>query len=96
MWGFTVQRFVPKEPYLAAGHPDGAPYGVGYVALADRDDRSQVLVETRLAVADVDQLAVGLDVALAYEQLPGADDDGIWTFVFRPKTDPPGEVRADD
>ena len=35
LWGFTIQAFTPKSPYLAADGP-AAPFGVGYVDLAAR------------------------------------------------------------
>lgn len=84
LWGYTIQRFVPKTPYLAAGHADGAPYGVGYVELADVAHRSTILVESRLTVTDVDRLRVGLDMELTFESLPAADGEDVWSFAFAP------------
>lgn len=84
LWGCTIQRFVPKTPYLVAEHPGGAPHGVGYVEQADVEHRSMILVEARLPGADVDRLEVGVEMDLAFELLPAADGGDVWAFAFAP------------
>lgn len=58
LWGFTIQGFPPKEPYLAAAAPF-RPFGVGYVNLAD-----EVLVESRLEAGSPEQLRIGMPMTL--------------------------------
>ena len=94
LWGYTIQRFVPKTPYLAADRPGGAPYGVGYVELADTEHRSTVLVESRLTVVDVDRLEVGLEMELAFELLRAADGGDVWVFAFAPVGEAGEEVSS--
>ena len=72
LWSWTVQRFPPKEPYLAPEPFE--PYGVGYVDLD-----GEVIVESRLTTADPDELEIGLPVELAI--VPFAD---ALTFAFSP------------
>jgi uncharacterized protein len=57
LWGFTIQAFPPKSPYLAADAP-AAAFGVGYVDLGD------VLVESRLVATSADELAIGMEMEL--------------------------------
>lgn len=78
LWSWTIQRFEPKEPYIGAQPFE--PYGVGYVELADG-----VLVESRLTIADPEQLEIGQTMELVV--VPFADH---FTFAFRPAA---GEVQ---
>ncbi len=94
LWGFTIQRFVPKAPYLNAGRLDAAPYGVGYVVLAEVRRRSTILVESRLQMADVDDLAIGIELELVFEPLPSGGDSDVWTFAFAPASRSPQEASA--
>lgn len=78
LWTFTVQRFRPKEPYT--GPADFEPFGVGYVELP-----GEVIVETRLTVADPDLLRIGMPMRL--ELVPfrtGDDGEAVLTFAFAP------------
>jgi len=78
LWGFTVQGFPPKPPYVGADAPF-VPYGVGYVDLGD------VLVESRIATHDLDGLRVGMAMELVLAPLPsGAGGEQVVTFAFAP------------
>jgi uncharacterized OB-fold protein len=81
LWTWTVQGFRPKTPY--DGPEEFTPYGVGYVDLG-----GEVLVESRLTVADPARLAIGLHVELVTETY-ALDDAGTpcVTFAFAPKED---------
>lgn len=83
LWGFTVQRFVPKTPFIGAGRADSAPYAVGYVELADVEERSTILVESRIVTDDFAELSVGLALEMQLEALH-ADGETVWTFAFEP------------
>jgi uncharacterized OB-fold protein len=83
LWGFTVQRFVPKTPFLGAGRAESAPYAVGYVELADVEERSTILVESRIVTDDFAELSVGLPLDMRLEPLL-ADGETVWTFAFEP------------
>lgn len=79
LWGFTVQGFAPKVPYLAADDPF-APFGVGYVDLG-----GEVLVEARLAVTDPDQLETGMAMELTLEPFHrDAAGTEACAYAFRP------------
>ena len=79
LWGFTVQGFAPKVPYLAADDPF-TPFGLGYVDLG-----GEVLVEARLAVADPAQLEIGMAMELTLEPFHrGADGTTACSYAFRP------------
>ena len=75
LYTWTVQGFRPKPPY--AGPEEFEPYGVGYVELP-----GEVLVETRLTVADPDRLRIGLPVELVI--VPFGDKV---TYAFAPRED---------
>jgi uncharacterized OB-fold protein len=82
LWTWTVQSYPPKAPPYA-GDDDPAtfePYGVGYVDLGGK-----LLVESRLTVADPDQLEIGMEVELVLDPLY-VDDEGrqVVTFAFAP------------
>ncbi len=82
LWSWTIQAFPPKSPPYR-GDSDPAtfvPYGVGYVELAD-----QLRVESRLTVADPDQLRIGMDMELTTLPLTTDDrGDDVVTFAFAP------------
>jgi uncharacterized OB-fold protein len=45
LWTWTVQRFMPKTPYIGTENPeDFEPYPVGYIELP-----GQIMVESRLS-----------------------------------------------
>ncbi len=82
LWTWTVQAFPPKAPPYA-GDADPAtfqPFGVGYVDLDGK-----LLVETRLTIADADELEIGMELELVIEPL-FIDDNGnqVVTFAFGP------------
>jgi uncharacterized OB-fold protein len=74
LWSFTVQQFPPKSPPYAGAQGEAfRPYGIGYV------DLGEVIVATRLTVADVAQLSIGMPVELVVE--PFGDQV---TYAFAP------------
>ena len=75
LYTWTVQGFRPKPPY--AGPEEFEPYGVGYVELP-----GEVLVESRLTVADPDRLQIGQPVQLVI--VPFGDQV---TYAFAPRED---------
>ena len=82
LWTWTIQGFPPKAPpYM--GNTDPATFeafGVGYVELP-----GEVKVETRLTVADPEQLKIGMEREMVVVPLT-TDDDGneVVTFAFAP------------
>jgi uncharacterized OB-fold protein len=77
LWTYTVQGFRP-EPY--AGPEEFVPYGVGYVELPD-----EVIVESRLTVADPEQLEIGKPMELVFETFRrNAEGTDVVTFAFAP------------
>lgn len=82
LWTWTVQSYPPKAPPFA-GNADPEtfePYGVGYVELDGK-----LLVESRLTVADPDQLHIGMEVEMVIDPLYINDDgDQVVTFAFAP------------
>jgi len=81
LWTWTVQAFPPKAPpYLGPVGADFEPYGVGYVELGD-----QVRVESRLTLADPEQLKIGMAMEIVADVLT-IDDDGneVVTYAFAP------------
>ena len=78
LWSYTIQRFRPKSPPYE-GPEAFEPFAVGYVELPD-----EVIVESRLANVDFDQLHVGMEMELAI--LPFTE--GRQVFVFRPVGEP--------
>jgi uncharacterized OB-fold protein len=82
LWTWTVQGFPPKAPpYAGAVDPETfEPYGVGYVELP-----GQVKVESRLTVADPDELQIGMEMELQIVPL-AIDDAGdeVVTYAFAP------------
>jgi uncharacterized OB-fold protein len=91
LWTWTVQSYPPKAPPFA-GNADPEtfePYGVGYI---DIDGR--LLVESRLTVADPDDLDIGMELELVIDPLFVNDDgDEVVTFAFAPVGAPPESSR---
>jgi uncharacterized OB-fold protein len=84
LWGYTIQGFPPKPPYLGAGEPF-VPYGVGYVDLG-----GEVLVETRIVADDLDGLRTGMPMEMVLEPFHRtAGGETIVTFAFAPVTGTP-------
>ncbi|QXQ14049.1 Zn-ribbon domain-containing OB-fold protein [Skermania piniformis] len=68
LWTFTTQGFLPKEPYAGGETPETfQPYGVGLVELG-----GEVRVEARLTTADIDRLAIGMEMELVLVPFGGA------------------------
>ena len=81
LWTFTIQGFLPKEPYAGGETPETfEPYGVGLVQLGD-----EVRVESRLTENDPERLRIGMEMELVIVPFR-TDDDGteIMTFAFAP------------
>jgi len=83
LWAWTTQEFPPPSPpYAGPNGGDFAPFGVGYVELAD-----EVKVESRLTVADHDALRAGMEMELVLVPFhTNHDGDEVVTFAFRPVT----------
>ncbi|MGD9704988.1 MAG: Zn-ribbon domain-containing OB-fold protein [Acidimicrobiia bacterium] len=79
LWGFTVQAFPPKTPYLRADERPFVPYAVGYVDLDHR-----VLVESRIVTECPTSLAVGDEMTLVLEQLHRDESGPVLTYAFAP------------
>lgn len=81
LWSWTVQGFLPKSPYNSGEtDADFKPYGVGYVEMP-----SGIKVESRLTIAEPDQLQIGMPMALVlipYGQTP--EGVAIHTYAFAP------------
>ena len=75
LWTYTVQNFRPKAPFVGANDAF-APYAVGYVDLA-----GEVLVESRLLLADFAELRIGASMELVIETI-AQDGDGAATVTF--------------
>ena len=77
LWSYTVQSFAPKTPFRTV--EPFTPFGVGYV------DLGEVIVESRLTVADADALTIGTAVRLT-TMVNHLDEDGteVRTFAFEP------------
>ncbi len=80
LWGFTIQGFPPKEPYMASADLPFRPYGVGYVELD-----GEVLVESRLVADDWRALTVGMPMELVVVPFHENDDGTpVMTYAFAP------------
>ncbi len=90
LWGFTIQGFPPKEPYLAAAAPF-RPFGVGYVNLAD-----EVLVESRLEATAPDQLRIGMPMHLVVVPFHVTESgEQQLTYAFAPDGAAEGSAQHD-
>ncbi len=81
LWSWTSQGFLPKEPYEGPGSgpdegpPDFVPFLLGYVELP-----GEVIVETRIVDANLDDLSLGMPVEFCIVPFNDRHD----TFAFRP------------
>ena len=84
LWTWTVQSYPPKSPPFA-GNDDPAtfkPYGVGYI-----DIEGKLLVESRLTVADPNDLAIGQTFEFVIDPLyTNEAGEEVVTFAFAPLT----------
>ena len=82
LWTWTVQSFMPKDPYRTDETPETfTPYGVGYVELANG-----LRVESRLRENTPETLSIGMPMEL--ELIPvRSNEDGVQliTFQFKAK-----------
>ena len=74
LWSWTRQDFEPKPPY--DGPQPFEPYLVGYVELP-----GEVIVETRIVGAALEDLRLGMAMELAIVPF----DDRRSTYAFRPE-----------
>lgn len=81
LWTWTIQGFPPKSPPFAVPLDPATfdPYGVGYVELP-----GEVRVESRLTVADPEQLRIGMPVELVVVPFAKDGDEDLLTFAFAP------------
>jgi uncharacterized OB-fold protein len=81
LWAWTVQRFMPKSPYLSSETPATfRPYGLGYVELP-----GALRVETRLAEIDPATLRIGQEMEfVVYVHRTEADGTEVMNYAFRP------------
>ncbi|NBC88012.1 MAG: DNA-binding protein [Alphaproteobacteria bacterium] len=81
LWSWTSQGFLPKEPYEGPGSgpnegpPDFKPFLIGYVELP-----GEVIVETRIVDASLDELELGMDMEFCIVPFTSEYD----TYAFRP------------
>ena len=78
LWTWTIQSFMPKDPYHTDETPETfVPYGVGYVELANG-----LRVESRLRQNTPDTLTIGMPMEL--ELIPvRKDTDGVQLVTFQ-------------
>ena len=81
LWTWTVQRFMPKTPYIGAENPeDFKPYAVGYIELP-----GEIMVESRLADIDPEDLEIGMEMELSIDPFVKNDDgEELMMFSFKP------------
>ncbi len=78
LWSWTRQDFEPKTPY--EGPQPFEPFLIGYVELP-----GEVIVETRLVGASLDDLKLGMAMALVITPF----DETRSIFAFQPRALPP-------
>ncbi len=78
LWSWTSQDFRPKSPYEGPGEgpQDFEPYLLGYVEIP-----GEVIVETRIVGATLDQLNLGMPMEFCIVPF----NDRHSTFAFRPE-----------
>lgn len=81
LWTWTIQSFMPKEPYHSDETPATfKPYGMGYVELD-----GAIRVETRLTENDPARLKIGADCELVfYTHRTDADGTEVINYAFKP------------
>ena len=81
LWSFTVQRFRPKSPPYAGDDNEDSfqPFALGYIELP-----GEVIVETRLQVADFDKLKVGAPMRLVLTPFRKAGGETVLAYAFAP------------
>lgn len=81
LWTFTVQRFMPKEPYSSWETQETfSPYGVGYMDLP-----GGLKIEGRIKTDDVSSLKIGMPIKVVfYTHRTEPDGTDIINYAFEP------------
>ena len=81
LWTWTVQRFLPKTPYIDQVSPeDFKPYAVGYIELP-----GEIMVESRIVDIDPADLEIGMEMELTIEPFVKNDEgEELMIFAFKP------------
>jgi uncharacterized OB-fold protein len=81
LWTWTVQRFLPKTPYIEQVAPeDFKPYAVGYIELP-----GEIMVESRLVGIDPKELEIGMEMELTIEPfVKNEEGEELLIFAFKP------------
>jgi uncharacterized OB-fold protein len=81
LWAWTVQRFMPKPPYLSSETEQTfKPYGLGYVELP-----GALRVEARLTENDPKRLKIGAQMQLVfYTHRTDPDGTEVINYAFAP------------
>ena len=81
LWTRTVQRFLPKTPYIEQVAPeDFKPYAVGYIELP-----GEIMVESRLVGIDPKELEIGMEMELTIEPfVKNEEGEELLIFAFKP------------
>tara|TARA_B100001059_G_scaffold21924_1_gene17565 strand:+ start:452 stop:862 length:411 start_codon:yes stop_codon:yes gene_type:complete len=81
LWTWTVQRFMPKTPYIGTEKPeDFKPYAVGYIELP-----GEIMVESRLEGVNPEDLEIGMEMELSIDPfVKNEDGEELMMFSFRP------------
>ena len=81
LWTWTVQRFLPKTPYIEQVAPeDFKPYAVGYIELP-----GEIMVESRLVGIDPKELEIGMEMELTIEPfVENEEGEELLIFAFKP------------
>jgi len=82
LWTFTVQHFMPKEPYRSDEVPETfRPFAIGYVEL-----EGSIRIETRIPLASSSPLAIDMPLELGfYKHRTEPDGSEIINYEFRPQ-----------
>ena len=82
LWTWTIQSFMPKDPYYTDETPETfVPYGVGYVELD-----CGLRVESRLRENTPDALTIGMEMEMEIIPVRQAENGTEWvTFQFKKK-----------
>jgi uncharacterized protein len=78
LWSWTVQRYRPKSPPYA-GPEAFEPWAVGYVELP-----GETIVEARLENIAFDEIAIGMELELAFIPLNPEAAAPVMTHAFKP------------
>ena len=81
LWTWTVQRFLPKTPYIEQVAPeDFKAYAVGYFELP-----GEIMVESRFVGIDPKVLEIGIEMELTIEPfVKNEEGEELLIFAFKP------------